>query len=601
MPGLSLVYGTNLLNKSVSSLKHHSNISIKKEIIDEKFYIIKSGFDGYPFFNFTTDAFNISLEGFVYNLSTEEIMNQLLDIGLSYLNKLDYKNKIRQFMLASDGEYIVFIRFTEKGSFLVFNDQWGRLPFFWFNENKVSILSRELKFILPYLPKIQFNKIALLEYLVLKYPLGDGTIFESVFRLLPGHLIVCEKNRFFCEEVVSLNFDFNPLSKETQTIKFYAEKAKKILFESLTNRLEKMTGYTIAIDISGGYDSRAVLSATSQLTKDFIPITIDLITGNEISIAVQVVETLKLNVLSIKPKRDFSPEAMREILFKTDGFIDGWLATACYQDAEEIDKNLKPPIAEFGGFGGGLLRHPLKPKRYYKNAVDIINDNADSNTLIKNSCKCLKLARNELNNYWSKFFSENYHEKEITDIVTHYYFDYDHLYVGAGEDRRRIHFWPVHPMLSSQWLYFSTKQVPKQILNFELFQELLFVIDPKIAITKIPIWTKNSKKLNIRIPKAIATRKMYRKLMRFYIKTIMKRAMRSDSNTKRIIDEIKMLYQETPTIRRYFDQEAVKQFIRTELLSLKQLHSIFMYINKIESLFPEKFIKYSDSIHQTNR
>jgi hypothetical protein len=599
MPGLSIIYGTDLIDDSLYSLRHHPKILIKKNVVGKKFFIVRSGFEGYPFFQYSNNDFTIFIEGIIYNLSSKEIKEGLSRIVHSYLEKLNYKDEINKFISSCCGEFIVLIHIAKTRNFLIFNDQWGRLPFFWFMQDDTLILSREIKFILNYLAEIHYNKIALLEYLVLRYPLGDRTIFRDIFRFLPGHLMICSANLFSYDEVVCLNFEMS--YSRLYSRKYYAQKARNILLSSTKKRLSKLQTFSSkAVDITGGYDSRAVLATVSKLEKNIIPITIDSITGNESSVANQVAKACGFETLLIKPNRDFAYPTLQDVLYKIDAFSEGKRAAISYQNSEQVMRQLKEPIAEFMGFGGEFLRHPLKTRVYFKNMLDVIYGVVPSSTLIESTCQCLGLKEKEVRDFWQDFFHSAYKEVKIEDEVMHFYFDYYNLYVGEGEDHHRIHLWPVNPMLSSEWLHFATKEVPRKLIGYELFEEILCAINPLVAVSKIPIWDKKS--WNQEILETITNHTAIQKLMMFpkVIRELKRKLQRrkrrkiaqTDSKRKAIINEIDRLYRDTPTIRRYFDRESILQYYQKEFgpnnSFLHLLHSLFLYMNKIESIFSEQ-------------
>lgn len=49
---------------------------------------------------------------------------------------------------------------------IVFNDRWGRLPVLFFSEKRIFALSRELKFVFHWIPSIEFDSIAIAEFLM---------------------------------------------------------------------------------------------------------------------------------------------------------------------------------------------------------------------------------------------------------------------------------------------------------------------------------------------------------------------------------------------------------------------------------------------------
>ena len=119
--------------------------------------------------------------------------------------------------------------------------------------------------------------------------------------------------------------------------------------------------------------------------------------------------------------------------------------------------------------------------------IDVVYGVVPSSTLIKSVCQCLDLKEKEACDFWQEFFHSTYKEVKIEDQVMHFYFDYYNLYVGEGEDHHRIHLWPVNPMLSSEWLHFSTREVPRNMIGYELFEEILYAINPLIAVSEIHI------------------------------------------------------------------------------------------------------------------
>ena len=208
-----------------------------------------------------------------------------------------------------------------------------------------------------------------------------------------------------------------------------------------------------------------------------------MVTGDESSVATRVAKACGLKAILLKPNRDLSTSAMQDVLYKTDGFIDGWVATPSYQDTEELTRLVKEPVAEFMGFGGEFLRHPLKKQAYFKDMLDVIYSAVPSTTLIKSMCRCLGLREPEVYDFWREFFNLTYKEVKIEDKVMRFYFDYYNLYVGEGEDRRRIYLWPVNPMMSSEWLSFSTKEVPRDMIGYELFEKIKIpIMKPSPAV-----------------------------------------------------------------------------------------------------------------------
>lgn len=587
MPGISIVYGTELKEESFDALKYEEHILVKKILTTKSFSLIFSGFEGYPYFRYFTKTFSIFLEGIIYNLSSKDLKEALSQIAQIYLEKGNYKEIIKKFVLKSCGDFIGLIYFPNKEEFLLFNDQWGRLPCFYFKDSDKIMISREIKFILHYIPKIRYNRIALIEYLTVRYPLGNKTIFENIRRLIPGHLISYNKDEFTCTEIVGLNFE--KLPQKSLSKKYFVEKGKNLLFSSTKDRLDKLKEFKIVIDLSGGYDTRAVFSAAFQVDKMIIPISIKLITGDESEVATQVAKVYGVDILRIQPKHDLSYPVVQDILYITDGFLYGYAAASGYQNRKHLRNQFKEPIANFMGFGGEFLRHPKKFKPFHKTMLDVIIIDSFplyiSQTIIKSSCRCLGVEEKEIFDFWTKFYNSTYKESRMEDKVAHYYFDYYNLYVGQGEDRARIYVWTVNPMMSSEWLKLATKEIPWNFCDYNFFEQLLSTIDPNIAVSKIPIWGSVFKRT--RIYKFITSHKFSINLGKKYLRRKWKKMVKNDSQRKLMIEKILELYDTTESIQTYFHKDGVVNFCETEYgpnyWFLWKLLSLFLYINTVET------------------
>ena len=79
-----------------------------------------------------------------------------------------------------------------------------------------------------------------------------------------------------------------------------------------------------------------------------------------------VTDALGLNLQIIRTNYDLSSSAVRNTYLKTNGFINARTTTSCYQDLCKLMEQFEEPIAEFMGFGGEFLRHPLKKKNFQK-------------------------------------------------------------------------------------------------------------------------------------------------------------------------------------------------------------------------------------------
>ncbi|MEO0231476.1 MAG: hypothetical protein ABIM29_02925, partial [candidate division WOR-3 bacterium] len=135
MPGLSLLlnFGKNskeeflkLLEKSIYFEDYENKL-----LYENDFYIaFFTGYKYYPFNLYKKDKFSFFIEGNVYNKDEEDLEKSIFEIYDHFLKNLNYKEKIKNFILGTDGEYIIGI--FDKENFLIFNDALGRLSLYYF-------------------------------------------------------------------------------------------------------------------------------------------------------------------------------------------------------------------------------------------------------------------------------------------------------------------------------------------------------------------------------------------------------------------------------------------------------------------------------------
>jgi hypothetical protein len=591
MPGISLIVNIDPIERSFNILKYEEGFQVNKIIEKKGFNLCYSGFEGYPIFQYLENDFKIIMEGFIYNQSKDEIKEALMNIAKCYVNNKDYREILRQFILKSDGEFIVLIYFPKIGHFLLFNDRWGQLPCYLYHKKDTIIISREVKFILSYLPEIKYNKLALAQYLILRYPLDYRTIFDEIYRIKPCNLLLYQDDVLFTTDIIKLSFQSN--HKKLQPKQHYVMKAKDLLFTSIKNRLNTFNDYeTKIVDISGGYDSRAVLATIHHLGNKVTPVTISIITGDESHIASQVANTLGYEITHLKPTRDLSFPFIQNVLYKTDGFINGLTAIGGYQDRALVKKHLSnSPIINFMGLGAENFKsnEPLKhPKKFFKTMLDVVSTDIISLSLIKTSCDCLGLKESELINYWNKVFDSTYNEPLINEKVMHYYFDYTNMFVNEGIDRVRIHAWPVCPWMSSELISLALKKIPRKYCDRQFLEQLVHTINPEVSFSRIPHWPPD-KLPKSRLYKFIKNHRFSIILTKKYLKRRWRKKAKKDLQRISMEEEILRLYEATETIKEYFSKEGVIRFCKIEYGQsnwyLWQLISLFLYINVIESKF----------------
>lgn len=211
-------------------------------------------------------------------------------------------------------------------------------------------------------------------------------------------------------------------------------------------------------------------------------------------------------------------------------------------------------------------------------------------TLIESGCACLGINVQDVYSHWEDFFKLNYKEANLDDQVMHYYFDYYNTLVGKGEDRSRIHVWPVNPMMSSELLSFATIEIPRKMIGYSFFEELISAVDPRLAVTEIPIWDNAFWRSSAF--KFIDGNRRLRNIGKSFYKWRWRRASKRDSKRGAMVQKTLELYKTTGSIQGCFDREGVINFIENECgpnsRFIWQLLSLFLFMNSVEAIHTKR-------------
>lgn len=139
-------------------------------------------------------------------------------------------------------------------------DRLGIKPFYYTLAQGRLIFGSEIKALLEakWAPR-RINRYALREYLAFGYLSGPQTLFEGIFKLMPGHWLRCEKGQVVIEQYWSL--PLAPTGKQLSAQE-YAEEFQDLFTESV--RLRLMSDVPLGAFLSGGLDSSAVVSVMSE-------------------------------------------------------------------------------------------------------------------------------------------------------------------------------------------------------------------------------------------------------------------------------------------------------------------------------------------------
>ncbi len=142
-------------------------------------------------------------------------------------------------------------------------DRFGIKPIYFNHSDEAFIFASEMKAILPFLNDITTNFEALSEYFAFQYTLGDQTLFNNIFQLMPGHFLILENDTLTVKKYWDVNYRIDKEHSE----KFFEEKLEYLMNDSV--KYHQVSDVPVGGYLSGGIDSSLVVALATESNEDF--------------------------------------------------------------------------------------------------------------------------------------------------------------------------------------------------------------------------------------------------------------------------------------------------------------------------------------------
>lgn len=167
-----------------------------------------------------------------------------------------YEEEGERFVEKLRGMFSIALWDKSKKKFILARDRLGIKPLFYSKDSRHLIFGSEIKAILSYPDfkrRLQFS--ALYDYLSFMTTTGEETIFEGIYRLLPGHMIVATSNEFKMVTYWDLPQDVTPKP-------YKKEEFRDLLTEVVREHL--VSDVPLGAFLSGGLDSSTIVALMSK-------------------------------------------------------------------------------------------------------------------------------------------------------------------------------------------------------------------------------------------------------------------------------------------------------------------------------------------------
>lgn len=259
MPGLSLVYNSERRRAAADALAAAQAATVHDERYvtrvlsgDDGHVLCFSGYAEYPIGSFDLGKYIAHVEGRILGADEATVAARLAELPDLMIG--DRQRELAEWLVATNGDFVIYVLDRPGGPIGIVNDVLGRLPLYWRQAVEGFFLSRDLRFIAKLMPRVRFDRMAIAQHLLVGYPVAGRTLLEGVARLDGATFIRFDRDTARLTPLRPLN-----LEPKTRASCSTAENGA-VLAELFTLACARQSwlGHHNVVSLSGGFDSRAI-------------------------------------------------------------------------------------------------------------------------------------------------------------------------------------------------------------------------------------------------------------------------------------------------------------------------------------------------------
>lgn len=492
MPGISFKYDLgknsikrdNLFFQSLNSIIHNSRYEQKILLKEDSYLLGYTKYSEYPIKVLENSKFWICLEGRIYSSDQTVINKELNDLMDNIFNNQAVEtHKIVNWLLKTDGEFVIFALDKKTKDLAIINDALGRLPLYYYKNDQELIISRELRFILNLVEDNKFERMSIAQYLLFGYPLGKRTLLSNIYRLEPSTLIKLHNNSLEIKIDSLYTFNFEEKKYNNEDIAKNANELVSLFSEACKNRAD-LTNKNI-ISLSGGFDSRSVAACFHKNKIPFSAVTLlehNKTNSSDVEIAEQLAKLFDIDWKTCILNPPQGKDLLTLIRIKSGLNSLGMSFILPFFD--EIKQKYGSTITFFTGDGGDKLLPDLRPIKKLKDLDDLVSYIVLRNSIftIHDVAAITEIQEREIINELRKNVS-SYPEKRLDQKYVHFLiYERSFKWLVEGEDRNRFYFWSVTPFCSTPFFNYAMNCSDNNKSQYGLYREFLLKLSPSATM-----------------------------------------------------------------------------------------------------------------------
>ncbi|HEY5463288.1 MAG TPA: asparagine synthase (glutamine-hydrolyzing) [Hanamia sp.] len=330
----------------------------------------------------TFENYTIVFNGEIYNYI--ELKKELKKKGHAFHTTSDtevilhlYKEYGSDSVNLLNGMFAFIIYDKNNNSIFLARDHFGIKPLYWYHSNQFIAFGSEIKALLAHPDiKAEPDTSNLYEYLTFQFIMGEGTMFQNIYKILPGHFMSIDLKTWDVkqEKYWEPNFRIDQFHTE----EYFIIELKSILEETISQQLR--SDVSLGTYLSGGIDSSLVtIMASKFLNKSFQSFSGAFKEGpefNELKYARIAAKAANAELFEIFPTEEEFIDLIPKLIYYLDEPVAGPGLFPQYMVSKLAAKHVKVILGGQGGdeiFGGytrylvAYLEQALKGAIYESN------------------------------------------------------------------------------------------------------------------------------------------------------------------------------------------------------------------------------------------
>lgn len=466
------------------SMLHFPSYSASTLFKDTSILIGSTAFEQYPVVSIEDDAWFIVLEGMIYNIDDVSIRQRLSEIAQELQAEGHSRRLITDLMQDADGEFVVVIYNKSSNELCAFNDSLGRLPFFYYRDGGLLAVSREIKFLYPFIDQLEFDRTGIMEYLLYGFELGGRTLIRGIERLLPASVIHSRQapRSVSIEQVLPLSFVADGVQDRTTTSQEQIQDLKRSFIGGLQSRVERLGSKTPLISLSGGLDSRATLAGLTACGVSPKGITYDASPddGPELEYTQRIADVFEIPLTYLTPDGEMDVDDHIRVVALFDAVLPMDITPVVNLVEQVAQREGSDSVIYTGLYGGEMFRYLNVTSGLDSDdhLVDFLLATPDAYRYEnKKVCAMLRISEDDMRRHLKKHIS-GYPEKDPYQKYVHFKFEKDYKLANMGEDKFRLLNWTVTPFYARDFFKKACK-IEEGEKDTLFFRDFLFALDPK--------------------------------------------------------------------------------------------------------------------------